>query len=90
MPRQDTKTAIALPHCSESTKESIAGWWSFGSEGKLELWRNYETSYIKKTEVEVLPDVDLSQESFFSFLFVGDATQVITPVLHRPQFSFFF
>ena len=44
---------------------------------KLELWRNYGTAYIKKMEVEVLPVVDLSEESAFSFfLFVGDATQV--------------
>ena len=27
---EDTKIAVALPHCSESTKESIAGWWTFG------------------------------------------------------------
>ena len=38
---EDTKTAVALPQCSESTKESIAGWWAFGSEVRLELWRNY-------------------------------------------------
>ena len=30
----------------------------------------------KKTEVEVLPVVDLSAESFFFLFFVGDATQV--------------
>ena len=73
---EDTKTAVALPHCSESTKESIAGWWTFGIETRLELWLNYRTSYVKKTEVEVLPVVDLSAESAFSFFFVGDATQV--------------
>ena len=31
----------------------------------LELWRNYGTSYIKETGVEVLPVVDLSAESAF-------------------------
>ena len=40
-------------------------------EVSLELWRNYEISYVKKTEVEVLPVVDLSQGSIF-FFFVGD------------------
>ena len=40
---------------------------------RLELWQNCGTSYLKKTEVEVLSVVDLSAESFF---FVGDATQV--------------
>ena len=64
-------TAVALPHCSESTKESIAGWWTFGIETRLELWLNYRTSYVKKTEVEVLPVVDLSAESAFSFFFCG-------------------
>ena len=43
---EDTKTAAALPHCSESTKESIAGWGAFGLEVRLELWRNYGT-YVK-------------------------------------------
>ena len=28
-PLEDTKTAVALPHCSESTRDSIAGWWAF-------------------------------------------------------------
>ena len=27
---EETKTAVALPHCSESTKESIAGWRTLG------------------------------------------------------------
>ena len=27
---EDAKTAAALPHCSESTKEPIAGRWTFG------------------------------------------------------------
>ena len=31
-----TKTAVALPHCSESTIESVAGWCIFGSEVWLE------------------------------------------------------
>ena len=66
------ETAVALPHCSESTKESIAGWWTFGLEVRLELWRNYRTSYVKKTEVEVLPVVDLSAESFFYVVFFGE------------------
>ena len=72
---EDTKTAVALPHCSESIKESIVGWWTFGLEVRLELWRNYGTSYVKKKEVEVLPVVDLSAESLFCFIFVGDAAQ---------------
>ena len=41
---------------------------------RLELCRNYATSYVKKTEVEVLPVVDLSGKSAFQiFFFVGDA-----------------
>ena len=42
---------------------------------RLDLWRNYETSYLKKTEVEVLPVVDLLEE-LASVFFVGDATRV--------------
>ena len=64
---EDTKTAVALPHCSENTKESIAGWWTFGLEVRLELWRNCRTSYVKKTEVHVLSVVDLFAESAFLF-----------------------
>ena len=26
---EDTETSVALPHCSESTRDSIAGWWTF-------------------------------------------------------------
>ena len=68
---EDTKTAVALPHCSGSTKDSIAGWWTFWLEVTPELWRNYGTSYVKKTEVEVLPVVDLSAKSAFQFFFCG-------------------
>ena len=42
-----------------------------------ELWRNDGTSYVKKSEVEVLPVVDLSGKSSFQIFFVGDATQVV-------------
>ena len=66
---EDTKTAVALPHSSESTQESTAGWWTFGLEVRLELWRNYEN--VKKTEVEMLPALDLSQQSFFKDIFCG-------------------
>ena len=62
---EDKKTAAALPHCSESTKESIAGWWTVGLEVRLGLWRNCGTWYVKKTKVDVLPVVDLSAESAF-------------------------
>ena len=73
---EETKTAVALPHCSESTNESIAGWWTFGLEVRLELYRKHETSYVKKTEVEVLAVVHLSEESFLFVCFVGNATQM--------------
>ena len=49
---ENTKTAVALPHCSESTKESIVGWWTSGLDVRLELGRTYETSYAKTMEVE--------------------------------------
>ena len=66
VPVEDTKTAVAFPHGSESTKESIAGWWTFGLDVRLEfLWWNYGTSYVKKMEVEVLPVLNVSEESFF-------------------------
>ncbi|CAN0404614.1 unnamed protein product [Laminaria digitata] len=45
--REGMKTAAALPHCSESTEESIGGWCTFGLEGRLELWQNYELSYTE-------------------------------------------
>ena len=34
-----------------------------GSTLQLEVWQNYGTSYRKKKEVEVLPDVDLMAAS---------------------------
>ena len=46
-----TKTAVALPHCIESTKESIAGWSIFGSEVWLEFWQNDGMWYKKITQV---------------------------------------
>ena len=73
---EDTKIAVALPRCSESTKESIAGWWTFRLEVTLEFWGNYGTSYVQKTGVEVLPVGDLSETIGLFFLFVGDATKV--------------
>ena len=60
---EDTKTAVALPHCSESTRDSIAGWWTFRLEVTPQSWRKYGTSYVKKTEVEVLPVMNLSGKS---------------------------
>ena len=68
---EDTKTAVALPHCSKSTWDSIAGWWSFLLEVMPDIWRKYGTSYVKKTEVEVLPVVDLSGKSVFQTVFCG-------------------
>ena len=53
------------------TPGSIAGWWSFRLEVTPELWRNYGTSHEKKTEVEVLPVVDLSGKSGFQTFFLG-------------------
>ena len=57
--------------CSESTEESITGWLTCSVEVRLEFWRKYETSYVQKTEVEVVPVVGSSDESaafvFFSF-----------------------
>ena len=50
---EDTKTAVALPHCSESARDSIAGWWTFRLEVTPEVWRKHGTPYLKKTEVEV-------------------------------------
>ena len=68
---EDTKTAVALPHCSESTRDSIAGWWTFRLEVTPELWRKHGTLYIKKTQVEVFPFVDLSGKSAFQIFFCG-------------------
>ena len=45
---EDMKTAAALPHCSESTKESIAGWWTLRLEMRLELRRSYGVPHLKK------------------------------------------
>ena len=72
-----TKTAVALPHCSESTKESIAGWCIFGSELWLELWQNDGMSYNKNTQVEVLPVVVLGKKMTKYHFFVGGAIQVL-------------
>ena len=45
---EDTKTAVALPHCSESTRYSIAGWWTSRVDVTPELRRKHVTSYVKK------------------------------------------
>ena len=58
-----TKTAVALPHCSESTEESIAGWCIFGSKVWLKLLQSDGMSYKKNTQVEMLPVVDLCKKS---------------------------
>ena len=80
---EDTKTAVALPHCSESTQESIAGWWTLGLKVRLELSRNYGTSsYNKKTDVEVLPFVDLSAEAAFCFVFCGRCNTGVIGLRH--------
>ena len=48
-----------------------------GSTLQLEVWQNYGTSYRKKKEVEVLPDVDLMAASAKKKKKnEGDATQV--------------
>ena len=75
---EDTKTAVASPHSSESTKESIAGWWSFGLEVRLELWQNYGISWHKKTEVEEIPGVNFGIDSaiYTKYKDAGSATQV--------------
>ena len=67
----DTKTAVALPHCSESTKESIAGWCILGSEVWLELWQNDGMPYKKNTQVEVLPVVDFCTKSATKLFLCG-------------------
>ena len=48
---EDTETAVALPQCSESTRDWIAGWWTFRLEVTPELWRKCGTSYVKKSKV---------------------------------------
>ena len=42
-------------------------WRNYGLEVRLELWRNYR---VKKTEVQVLPVVDLAAESPFFLYFL--------------------
>lgn len=50
---EGTKIAAALPYCSKSAKESIAGWCTFGLEVKLELCQNCVVPpYHEKTVVE--------------------------------------
>ena len=44
---EDTKTAVALPRCSETTRGSIAGWWTFELKVRLELWQNYGVVHKK-------------------------------------------
>ena len=63
---EDPKTAVAL----RASKSRSQGGKIFASEARLELWRNYGTSYVTKMEVEVLPGLDLSQESAFLFMFL--------------------
>ena len=41
------KNYVALPHCTESSHPSIAGWCIFRSAVLLELWQNFCLSYKK-------------------------------------------
>ena len=77
---EDTKT-VDLPHCNEGTRDSIARWWTLirCDAGVMAVLKYYGTSYVKKTEVEVLPVVDLSRKSAFRFFIVVDGTQVTLP-----------
>ena len=75
---EDTKTVVALPHCSESTKQSISGWWTLALEVRMESWRNYRTSYVKNR------GRGASSRGYIRkirqnrlFFFVGDATHVV-------------
>ena len=68
---EGTKPAVAMPHCSGSTYDSIAGWCIFGSEVWLELWQNDVMSYMKNTQVEVVPVADLFKESAKYHFFCG-------------------
>ena len=43
-----TKTAVALPHCSESTEESVAGWCIFGSAVWLEFMAELRNAVREK------------------------------------------
>ena len=45
---EGTKAAVALPHGSESTEESVAGWCTYDFKVRLELWEKYIKSYDKK------------------------------------------
>ena len=73
---EGTKTAAALPHCSECTKESCGGWETMGSRLRLELWKNYANILQEKIQrfIEVLPVVDSIADSAKKFCFlVGNA-----------------
>ena len=52
-----TKTAAVLPHCSESTKEPIAGWRTLGLAVRLEF-RAELRDIVPKNRVMVLPGFD--------------------------------
>jgi len=71
------KTAVALPLCSESTQQSIAGWCIFETKVLLKFWQSDGVSYTKNTRVEVLPIVDLLRKKRRKdMFFVGGATEV--------------
>ena len=75
--KEDTETAVALPHSRECTKEPISALPNYGSRekfgAKAEL-RNVLQEKIKN--VEVVPVVDLTAKSAKKCFFVGNATQV--------------
>ena len=73
------KNAVALPHCSESTRESIAaGWWTFGLEVTLELWRNiteyrtYQKTRRDCSRCEIRPRFDPPQTNVSNAPHVGE------------------
>ena len=75
-----TRTLLSLCHTAVRAPETSSQGGGLFICGDAGVMADYGTSYVRKTEVEVLPVVDLSGKSVFQHIFVGDATQVT----HRP------
>ena len=64
--KEETKTAVALAHSRECTKELISGPTNVCSQGTVELEQENEISSEKNTATDVLP-LALSSKPIFVF-----------------------
>ena len=84
----DEKTVVALPHCSESTRDSIAGWWTFFIRGDVGVMAEIRNVVRKQNGGRGASSREFVRKIGFSDCFVGDAIQASwafsTPSVYWP------